>query len=129
VGWLDDGDYLHGEVPAHFLVKLAELISREPVNQMRHIDPCPICGEEGIRASNAGTELFLGTAEVWVPSPEGIHVYAAPDLVWHFVDQHGYLPPHGFVEAVMNVSTTSDWSGERLREVLVAELYRPLPKE
>ena len=65
-------------------------------------------------------EIYLGHAEVWVPSPDQRLTYAAPDLIWHYVTAHGYLPPKEFQEAVLQFDLSCDWSGdaqlERLRE-------------
>jgi hypothetical protein len=44
--------------------------------------------------------LSLGSAEIRVPGSGG-RIYAAPDLIYHYVEAHGYRPPDEFVEAVM----------------------------
>ncbi|WP_249375347.1 hypothetical protein [Streptomyces sp. I05A-00742] len=45
--------------------------------------------------------LLLGTAELRVVSADGTW-FIAPDLVLHYVTDHGYLPPDDFVEAVLS---------------------------
>ena len=51
------------------------------------------------QAQSVGQNL-LGSAELRLVGRDGA-VYAAPDLVLHYVEHHNYLPPHEFVEAVM----------------------------
>lgn len=48
-------------------------------------------------------EVHVGNAEVRVESPSGVKM-AAPDMVLHYVIEHGYKPPVEFVEAVMHGS-------------------------
>ncbi|MEV0367320.1 hypothetical protein, partial [Nocardia fusca] len=46
--------------------------------------------------------LNLGSAEIRVPVPQTPrHMFAAPNLIIHYVIEHGYLPPDAFVAAVM----------------------------
>jgi hypothetical protein len=42
----------------------------------------------------------LGDAEVRVTGRDG-KVYAAPNLLYHYIEKHGYKPPDEFVEALM----------------------------
>jgi hypothetical protein len=44
--------------------------------------------------------LLLGSAEIRVISNTGV-IYAAPNLIYHYVHAHSYAPPAGFVEAVL----------------------------
>jgi len=43
---------------------------------------------------------MLGSAEVRVQGVDGT-VFLAPDLVFHYVTEHGYLPPPSFLEALV----------------------------
>lgn len=40
-----------------------------------------------------------GTGEIRVPGPSGV-AFAAPQLIGHYVADHGYLPPRTFCDAV-----------------------------
>jgi hypothetical protein len=44
--------------------------------------------------------FIVGSAEIRVHAPSGA-IYAAPDMIIHYVEKHGYRPPDHFVQAVM----------------------------
>ncbi|MGF1430639.1 hypothetical protein [Kitasatospora sp. LaBMicrA B282] len=123
VGWLARWHrYTKGEVSADFLAALARQASVTR-SQTRGFHPCPFCrpwsrkgGEEG--AARA-VGIRLGSAEMHAFSRDG-RVFAAPNLVHHYVDRHGYRPPTEFVEAVLDVAEGRIGPSivPRLREVL-----------
>jgi hypothetical protein len=43
--------------------------------------------------------ISLGTGELWVTGDKGV-IYAAPTLIVHYVEDHGYVPPAAFVSAL-----------------------------
>lgn len=43
--------------------------------------------------------LILGSAEIEVEDDHG-KIYVAPDLLYHYITGHHYLPPRQFIEAV-----------------------------
>ena len=45
--------------------------------------------------------MALGNAEIRVLGRNG-KTYAAPNLIYHYIKDCGYLPPHEFLEAVMS---------------------------
>lgn len=102
VGWLGNGHDFHiGEVPDGFADRLARLVVSHPVNRTRGWQECPFCaGEYPIRIDVDGERRALGDAEIRV-SGAGGRIYAAPTLVVHYVNAHGYRPPEEFIEAVM----------------------------
>jgi len=51
------------------------------------------------RESRNGCVLNLGSAEIRVKGANGV-VYGAPNLVYHYVVAHDYLPPAAFIDAV-----------------------------
>lgn len=93
IGWLDVAhpfttfpDGVPVPVPAGFLDRLRGL-PRSMATRGWH--RCPFC---------AGGPS--GSAELRVAGPDGT-VYAAPTLLIHYVEVHGYAPPPEFIEAVM----------------------------
>ena len=48
--------------------------------------------------ATAGQRITAGTQLVLIPG-NGF-LYSAPDLITHYIRQHGYLPPQEFVDAV-----------------------------
>jgi len=112
VGWLcADHPYPKGEAPAGFLERLAAFC-RISVNETRGYHACDLCpGGAAMPQSIPYAEeyVLLGSAEIRVfasakrrlPSGEP-RAYAAPDLVYHYVREHRYLPPVEFIDAVLS---------------------------
>jgi hypothetical protein len=106
VGWLEGtNEFRRGDTPDGFLGALLALIREHPAAKTRGWHACSLPHPEGrlpYPHTVEGDEgaIRLGAAEVRVVSETG-DVLAAPDLVYHYVNDHGYLPPDAFVEAVM----------------------------
>ena len=47
-----------------------------------------------------GIELRVGNGEVHIAGQEGT-VYAAPTMIVHYVQKHGYCPPTEFIDALV----------------------------
>lgn len=104
IGWLARGkSFETGDVDEELWDELLRLAS-EPVNVMRGLHDCDLCGVESpIRiASGYSVKGFtsLGTGEIRVKAPGADIGYAAPTLLLHYVRSHGYLPPEEFIGAV-----------------------------
>lgn len=109
VGWLDAAaDFPRGTVDTDFLCQLKNLC-RFGVNRTRGYHICNLCAQIGRSAMSTptavdtcGGERFLvGSAEIRVAAKDGL-VYAAPDMIAHYVEVHNYLPPRGFIEAMLS---------------------------
>src|SRR5215470_3356792 len=107
VGWLDRAHaFTQGDVPNGFVQRL-RAIARRPVNQTRGFYVCPFC-DFGSTAGADTAERYrrwreaeaLSSAEIRVVGRDGT-AYAAPILICHYVEKHGYRPPPEFVQAVM----------------------------
>lgn len=93
VGWLRGGmAFETGAAPASFLAKLL------PFCQPGHT----VCLTPAARSCPLCRQLIppYGQAEIRVIGE--LDIYAAPDLIYHYVSAHDYLPPPEFVEAVLN---------------------------
>ncbi len=106
VGWLAKGhDFPRGALPSGFLERLLERC-RHPA--IRHCGGhlCEFCPSlEHARAAGDvelanGERVFVGSGFIRVHPKQGI-AFVAPTLVFHYVKDHGYLPPARFIEAVM----------------------------
>jgi hypothetical protein len=53
----------------------------------------------GQRVTRNGEELLLGSAEIRVFG-KGELIYAAPNLIYHYVSVHCYKPPEEFLQAL-----------------------------
>lgn len=104
-GWLDKTHkFPVREVSAAASAALVELCAH-PVNRTRGCHPCPIC-ESGApyptrEVLSNGAEHVLGSAEIRVVGEE--RIYAAPDMVVHYVKCHGYSPPPAVLELLESV--------------------------
>jgi hypothetical protein len=108
-GWLSGADDHErgpvGEAWAHrlFCERLFEACRTWTVNATRGFHPCPLCPSAGpdtvVRARRHGLAALLGHAEVRATGPDGER-WAAPTLIYHYVTEHGYRPPAGFVAAL-----------------------------
>lgn len=100
VGWLGKGQaFDKGESSDDLLDTLWQFCAISMV-QTRGLHICEFCSddESGI-CERDGSKLLLGSAEIRVFSLEG-DIYAAPNLIYHYVQAHQYKPPVQFVEAL-----------------------------
>ena len=94
IGWLHpDHAYDKGEVTAEFLTRLKEFTARSGHSAQAlyfgasgGLHTCEFCG----RAHGIGN---FGV-------PSGDLLFVAPEMVVHYIEQHGYRPPAEFVAAV-----------------------------
>lgn len=112
VGWLDIAEpYDRGPVPEGFAGCLDRPIEKARTNLTRGSHACPFCLAEIRDSATAPLDgkaviaalrerAALGNGEIVVTGADGVCL-AAPVLVLHYVEQHGYRPPAVFVEAVM----------------------------
>ena len=107
VGWLDPGqEFPMGKVPEGFLEKLGALCARHTQARMRGWHSCQLPHPSGaplypITIEVGDQPVALGRAEIRVVGRNGAWL-AAPDLIYHYVEAHGYLPPEAFIDGVMS---------------------------
>ena len=127
VGWLQRGHAFDTEIPSEETLELLWSFCSAPVMKMRGVHPCDLCfGEGAVAAERNGMKLLLGYAEIRVfstelsrasllralgqaesgglillqPSAVAYETYAAPALIYHYVEAHHYKPPEGFLRAL-----------------------------
>ncbi len=103
VGWLDLGhEFPIGETPLAFKERLFKFCLH-PVNHARGFHPCPFCTSNPdrypVKVMENKIVFHFGSAEIRVITAE--RTYAAPNMIYHYVVAHNYLPPEEFVEAVL----------------------------
>lgn len=125
VGWLDcEHEYTRGTVKDEFIQKLWQIIETRTesfdlhANIIRGIHPCNFCGRDIFRKRNDGKRTMLGMSELWVPF--GVNWFAAPSLIVHYVEEHSYLPPVEYIDAVMNVDFRAIVSAQMAFEKMCA---------
>jgi len=101
VGWLDaEHDFKKGRVPREIVRKILTLCF-DPINATRgfHQSPFHPPNPEGYIVELNGKKMRLGSAEIRIEGQNEI-VYAAPNLIYHYIKDCNYLPPEPFIEAV-----------------------------
>jgi hypothetical protein len=100
VGWLDkETSFPQGQVSSGTLETILKLCFW-PANVFRGCHFCNLCHyDEPPLIEWLGKKMRLGGAEIWVPGKSQI-VYAAPNLIYHYILAHSYLPPGEFISAV-----------------------------
>jgi hypothetical protein len=108
IGWLSrEYPFANGSTSPRFLDKL-RLCYQRRVKQTRGFQVCPFCEERriGLPVEIDGKIITLGSAEIEVTDEKG-RTYAAPDLLYHYITEHHYLPPEEFIEAVCRQALSS----------------------
>jgi hypothetical protein len=104
IGWLDtQHPFPTQKASEELLDALFERCLHPEVRTMGfHI--CEFCDEQtrrlGLEVRRNGREARLGSAEIAVQSKDG-KIYAAPNLIYHYVASHDYDPPREFVDALL----------------------------
>jgi len=101
IGWLGRGRPFPTATPSQEVLDLLWLFCSISVQPTRGFHVCEFClgGGNLYYAERKGERLKLGTAEIRVFSGQG-HIYAAPNLIYHYVAVHHYRPPDEFLRAL-----------------------------
>jgi hypothetical protein len=107
VGWLGPGHSFPTATPAEPLLDLVWKFCKVRVNRMRGIHPCHLCSVDYTRIppceshffERNGEKLLLGSAEIRSFSNRGA-IFAAPNLIYHYISAHHYQPPEEFLESI-----------------------------
>jgi hypothetical protein len=118
VGWLSREHKFETALPTDELLDLIWQYCKFAVARMRGFHICEFCptslwaahdpvsvlegqrGPDRLRcATRDGEDLVLGSAEIRVFGKDGL-IYAAPNLIYHYVSVHRYKPPDEFLEAL-----------------------------
>lgn len=128
VGWLGRASSFDtGSVDEQVRAALVLLAADHDVNLMRGMHDCELCDRESpIREPLNDRVVALGCSEIHVTADDGV-VYAAPTLVIHYIDEHGYLPPQAFTDAVVatmrRLEADRGWQAAKERLPLGLEVW------
>ena len=102
IGWLDKSHTFRQGSTSEELLKRLWMFCQWPVQKARGFYDCELCEEatSPLIVRREDVEIRLGAAELRIPGKNNI-IYAAPDLIYHYVTVHEYTPPDEFVEAVL----------------------------
>jgi len=105
VGWLGCGNGFKQMEPSEDFLDLLWEFCQVPFAQTRGFHTCEFCAYAAPREGNCfmrhGKKLMLGTAEIRAFGNDGT-IYAAPNLIYHYVSEHHYAPPEEFIAAICN---------------------------
>jgi hypothetical protein len=113
VGWLDNvHSFPRGTVEARLIEKMKRLAAK-PVELYRGQHICQLCVEpKHLVKTNLPNRVAIDPKCSWaqwagqrssngeIRVSRGGVTFAAPVLIVHYIEEHGYLPPSGFLRAV-----------------------------
>ena len=128
VGWLRRGHAFETATPLQETLDRLWNFCKIAVAQTRGYHPCDLCAPPAIPSCvRDGVRLLLGSAEIRVFSKDVFSplrqrlrderhdgllilrkssirfgIYAAPNLIYHYVEAHHYKPPDEFLDALHN---------------------------
>lgn len=134
VGWLRRDHVFETAPPLEETLDLLWNFCKVRVMETRGIHQCDLCSPPStVSAIRSGVALLLGSAEIRVFSKGGFFplrqrlrdeestgllllrksavpfsVYAAPNLIYHYVQAHRYKPPDEFLSALRDGPRTND---------------------
>lgn len=109
IGWLShEFSFDKGKINADIKNKILEIIYLKQCNVTRGLHRCDFCKSENFVTNNNNIKILLGHAEIWIPSINGNFIYASPTLIYHYIDQHNYLPPADYIESLLSFDLNSD---------------------
>jgi hypothetical protein len=101
VGWLAAGREFERKKASGALLDSVWDYCTLSFEQSRGRHECEFCLADASRISERNSQqLLLGSAEIRVLSRSG-EIYAAPNLIYHYMVVHDYAPPDQFIDAVM----------------------------
>lgn len=99
VGWLDAAHSFPTAEPDDRLLDALWEYCSIIVLATRGLHACELCEQPSNTFSRQGRKLLLGSGEIRVFG-SGAEVFAAPNLIYHYVQEHQYRPPAEFVRAL-----------------------------
>lgn len=91
VGWLDNKHpYTRGSVDARLIEKM-KLLAQTPVQLCMGYHACNLCRKRESASHEGNGEIRVSRESI---------TYAAPVLIVHYIEDHGYLPPSEFLKAI-----------------------------
>tara|TARA_R110002111_G_C5968880_1_gene370134 strand:+ start:1211 stop:1699 length:489 start_codon:yes stop_codon:yes gene_type:complete len=126
IGWLDSNhSFPLGTVDKALVKQLRDLVCGSPgwvnvhVHAISGLHPCNLCNANPKIRCRTGRLRYLGITELWIPSRDKKIIFASPDMVLHYIEEHSYLPPAEFLEALRNFDTSQPFDAEELGKKLI----------
>jgi hypothetical protein len=103
IGWLEAPHAFPTGVPSEQFLSCLLEFCKNPVNLMKGMHECQFCDLTYVQTHGD----CHGNGEIRIQGLDNI-IYAAPRLIFHYVEKHHYLPPKQFIDAV--ISCDPDWN-------------------
>jgi hypothetical protein len=114
VGWLAQGHDFRTAEPTEDVLRTSWNFCKISIARMRGTYECDLCSNTtSYYAQRDGEGLLLGSSEIRVFSAQG-EIYAAPNLIYHYIAVHRYAPPDAFLRALDENPPPSQQYFERL---------------
>ena len=100
VGWLGPQHTFETAVPDDHVLEVVWRYCAVSVAGLRGLHRCELCPEtRGYLFMRGDARLLLGAAEIRVFG-DGDTIFAAPNLIYHYIVDHHYRPPPPFLKAL-----------------------------
>jgi hypothetical protein len=111
IGWLTgNAEFQRTEADTLFLNALRSLYPNHQVNKMRGYHKCQLCHNVSKKGPlESSLDVDLGAAELWIPSVDKSVIFAAPDMIIHYIETHQYRPPDCYRDAVIRAADGLCW--------------------
>jgi hypothetical protein len=103
IGWLDKRHtFTTGGVEAQVIDKLWRFL-KPKLLRTRGFHVCEFCkfpvdGPLSVERNNEVIRLGMGEIRIFGDNEQ---IYAAPDMIYHYIADHNYKPPEEFLEAIL----------------------------
>ena len=125
VGWLDDAHvYATGAVDQAVVDKLWAFCLA-PMQKFRGYHPCQFCAHPlfPIQARHGQMRLSLGST-ILVVLGKHDSLYVIPDLIYHYIVEHNYLPPQEFLDVLRESPAPEASEYQAIRNFYIQEVRR-----
>ena len=103
IGWLDNNHQFATGIIDVCLVNNLKSFLGHRVNRTRGYHYCDFCGVNSISTTVFNNNLIkLGSGELRIVSWSSGAIYAAPDMIIHYIESHHYLPCDDFISAIQH---------------------------
>lgn len=123
VGWLDvNHNFTQGSVTNEFMACLWGFCQTPMIVSMGFHD-CDLCNKfnygYGVYAKREDMQIRLGSTIVAVfDGFSDYTVYVAPDMIYHYILEHQYLPPQQFVDSILKSPPPDSFEYDELTKKL-----------
>ena len=128
IGWLgNERDFNTGKMDSALRKKLDLAIkgsslasfTTEPERGYHYCYLCPRQFQAPFFTAD-GKEFECGNATLWIPAVDCDRYYVSPTTIVHFIDDHDYLPPKEYLDALRNLSLDRSFNADVVLKMKLA---------